>query len=201
MGKKRCKVCGEVKGLEQFYKAAGCVDGRRGECRDCFQAKAVARADAKPELRERGRQRTRQWIADNEERYRDYKRAYGKLDKKKRADRRDHLKRKFGLTLEDYDALLAAQHGGCAICGDPPAKTALHVDHDHETGVVRGLLCFRCNAAIGNLRDDQLLGPAIIRRAAFGIHVRNASGSALLRHAWALRRDATRAGHPVACAA
>ena len=50
--------------------------------------------------------------------------------------------------------MLAEQDGGCGICGDPPGKTALHVDHDHETGVVRGLLCFRCNSALGNLRDD-----------------------------------------------
>ena len=90
MGKKRCNTCGVLKDLDEFYRAAGCVDGRRGDCRECFQAKAVARAEADPELRERARQRTRRWIADNDERYRRYKRAYGKLDKKKRADRRDH---------------------------------------------------------------------------------------------------------------
>jgi hypothetical protein len=154
MGKKRCKVCGEVKPLDEFYKATGCVDGRRGDCRSCFQAKAVARAEAKPELRRIARERTATWIAENDERYRQYKREYGKSDKKKQSDRRIHLRNNFGLTLEDYDRMLAEQDGGCGICGDPPGKTALHVDHDHETGVVRGLLCFRCNSALGNLRDD-----------------------------------------------
>ena len=52
-----------------------------------------------------------------------------------------------------------AQGGLCAICRQAPA---VHVDHDHATGTVRGLLCFPCNAAIGHLRDD----PQIMRRAA-----------------------------------
>ena len=87
MEEKHCNVCGELKPLDEFYKAPGCVDGHRGDCRACFQAKAVARSLANPELRERARQRTRQWIADNDERYRACKRAYGKLDRKKQADR------------------------------------------------------------------------------------------------------------------
>jgi len=151
---KRCNTCGAVKPLDEFYRASGCKDGRRGDCRVCFQAKAVARAEANPELRERARERTARWISDNDERYRRYKRTYGKLDKKKTADRRSHLRNKFGLTLEDYDRMLADQDGGCAVCGDPPGTSALHVDHCHESGRVRGLLCFRCNSAIGNLRDD-----------------------------------------------
>lgn len=50
-----------------------------------------------------------------------------------------------GVTIEDYDRLLAAQGGGCAICGNPPKTRRLDVDHDHKTGRVRGLLCFVCN--------------------------------------------------------
>ncbi len=154
MGKKRCKVCGEVKPLDQFYKAVGCVDGRRGECRECFQAKAVARAEANPELRRIARERTQVWVRDNPDRKQANNRAYAASGRKKPSDRKSHLKRTFGLTLEDYDRMLAEQDGGCAICGDPPGTTALHVDHCHETGEVRGLLCFRCNSALGNLRDD-----------------------------------------------
>jgi hypothetical protein len=55
--------------------------------------------------------------------------------------------------------LLRSQGGLCAICRVAPA---VHVDHDHATGTVRGMLCFPCNAAIGHLRDD----PATVRRAA-----------------------------------
>jgi hypothetical protein len=50
-----------------------------------------------------------------------------------------------GITDADYAAMLARQYGGCAICGRPPKTRRLHVDHDHRTGAVRGLLCHRCN--------------------------------------------------------
>jgi hypothetical protein len=54
--------------------------------------------------------------------------------------------------------MLAGQGGGCLLCGDPPREgSSLHVDHDHETGWIRGLLCFRCNAGIGMLRHDPSL--------------------------------------------
>lgn len=57
------------------------------------------------------------------------------------------------LTADEYDALSERQGGRCAICGDVP-KGRLVVDHDHETGKVRGLLCNFCNAALGFFRDD-----------------------------------------------
>ncbi|WP_153544463.1 endonuclease VII domain-containing protein [Streptomyces sp. RB17] len=73
--------------------------------------------------------------------------------------RAHHLKRNYGLTEAERDAMIAAQRGLCAIClAAPPA----HVDHCHKTGRVRGVLCFNCNSAIGKLRDD----PEAARRAA-----------------------------------
>ena len=71
--------------------------------------------------------------------------------KRKVSNRKSHLKRKYGLTLKAFEALLASQGGGCAICGKPDAD---NVDHDHVTGRVRGILCFNCNVAIGHVAED-----------------------------------------------
>ncbi len=75
------------------------------------------------------------------------------------ADKAKHLARSYGLTIAQVEQMRADPGGVCAVCTSGPAA---HVDHDHSTGSVRGLLCFRCNAALGQLGDD----PAVIRRAA-----------------------------------
>lgn len=56
--------------------------------------------------------------------------------------------KQLGVTDEEYAAMLERQGGGCAICGATPKTRRLHVDHDHRTGGVRGLLCHRCNRAL-----------------------------------------------------
>ena len=59
------------------------------------------------------------------------------------------------MTIADYDRMFEAQGGVCAICGEArPEERTLHVDHDHGTGVIRGLLCFRCNNALGDFREE-----------------------------------------------
>ncbi|MFF7644529.1 endonuclease domain-containing protein [Streptomyces canus] len=73
--------------------------------------------------------------------------------------RQDHLKREYGLTEAERDEMVASQMGLCVICLKAPA---VHVDHCHKTGRVRGVLCFNCNSAIGKLGDD----PDAVRRAA-----------------------------------
>jgi hypothetical protein len=76
----------------------------------------------------------------------------------------------FGITLADYEAMMVAQAGVCAICSQPETRidnrtkqpSRLAVDHCHSTGKVRGLLCSACNKGIGHLKDD----PALLRKAA-----------------------------------
>ena len=71
----------------------------------------------------------------------------------------DHLRRKYGITPAERDEMIASPMGLCAICPEAPA---VHVDHCHKTGRVRGVLCFNCNSGLGLLRDD----PAAAYRAA-----------------------------------
>ncbi len=83
-----------------------------------------------------------------------YQRKWHRADPAKR--RGYKLLYTYGLTQEDFDALLAAQGGTCAICqsADPFHKKGFHVDHCHTTGVVRGVLCAGCNTGIGGMRDN-----------------------------------------------
>lgn len=67
-------------------------------------------------------------------------------DAEKEKTRARNLKQRFGITIEDYDAMLAAQGGKCGICNKPPRpERRLAVDHDHSNGDIRGLLCTACN--------------------------------------------------------
>ncbi len=75
-------------------------------------------------------------------------------------ERKDRLKQ-YGLSINDYDQLSKQQGGVCSICGLPETKKSfgtrtrrLSVDHNHETGKVRGLLCNQCNVGLGNFNDD-----------------------------------------------
>ena len=69
-------------------------------------------------------------------------------------DRLNNLKSSWGLTQEDYDNMLENQGGVCAICLGPPDREHYCVDHNHETGEIRGLLCNACNRGLGFLRDN-----------------------------------------------
>jgi Recombination endonuclease VII len=75
-------------------------------------------------------------------------------------DQRDYdLRRLYGITLADYEAMYLAQGGRCAVCGDLAASfngNHAAVDHDHATGAVRALLCGPCNSGIGYFQDDPL---------------------------------------------
>ena len=67
------------------------------------------------------------------------------------------MNRVYGITLDEYDEMLAKQNGGCAICGTNTIRGRFAIDHCHTTGKVRGLLCFDCNTGIGKLKDDPSL--------------------------------------------
>ena len=65
------------------------------------------------------------------------------------------LKNKYGITLDEYEDLLTVQNNKCAICGTPePTGYNWHVDHCHKTGSVRGILCSKCNQALGLVNEN-----------------------------------------------
>ena len=78
-----------------------------------------------------------------------------KINWKARSLRDKRLLHKYGITEADYGKLFKAQKGKCAICGRPPKKIRLAIDHDHKTGAIRGLLCFRCNYGLPWFSSDE----------------------------------------------
>jgi hypothetical protein len=129
----RCRRCQEEKPIDAFDVYTG-NKGRQYRRKDCRACQPKIMAD---------------WRRANPERNR-------------RKVRLDNLRRRLGgwFNLEIYESMLAAQGGVCDICGKPEKRTyrgkvlPLHVDHDHETGKVRALLCCNCNSMIGFSGDD-----------------------------------------------
>jgi hypothetical protein len=155
---KRCKKCGAVRPFNDFYLAAGNRDGRRGECKGCSLA---LRKRWYQDNRERSMAYVRAWQQANPDRVK----AWRRKNRERRLEkmREIHLRNKFGLTPDEYDRILEAQGGVCALCDATPTPgISLHVDHDHATGEIRGLLCMRCNNALGLFRED----PDLLKRAA-----------------------------------
>jgi hypothetical protein len=146
---KRCKKCGETKPFSEFYRATGMKDGHRSECKLCHGAQQKRWY---AENRESAIAGVKRWQQENKEHLHAYRREYRK--RRQAEDRDAHLRRTFGFSSAQYEDMLAAQGGGCAICGKPPGKISLHVDHDHESGEIRGLLCVGCNNALGQFKDD-----------------------------------------------
>ena len=159
---KQCSRCGKDKpATREFfvpYKSTG--TGKHlwdvpspfvNPCRACKNETAKAAYASKPERRVQVSVSSRQWARNN-------------TTRAKQAHRIGDLRREFGLEADVYNAMVIAQRGCCAICEKPPKDgKALRVDHDHKTGVIRRLLCGRCNLGLGHFDDDpNVLGKALL---------------------------------------
>ena len=134
-----CKVCNEYKDISNFQPQGY-------QCRECRNKKQRAYWAALPEdvriARQKNGEYQRNWVANNPE-------------KAKARSREDHIFRTFGITVKEYDEMLLAQNGTCAICEASCATGyRLAIDHDHTTGKVRALLCKNCNTAIGLFKEN-----------------------------------------------
>lgn len=145
---KICKKCGEEKPIEAFRFFKGYV---RGECRDC---EAKIRKEHYASDPTRFSAAARKWCKENPEQRNATKRAW--YARNKEHQKGIVLRRTYGITLEEYQTRLVAQEGRCAICKEATTGAcgrALHVDHCHATGKVRGLLCGKCNTLLGFVND------------------------------------------------
>lgn len=167
---KSCTRCDTAKPEEDFAWRSKKDGKRRYICKGCINAYAR-------NYRENNRERVnanqrRRYIESYRDKALVYNRNYYRnLDEETKRTRAYQswvrkLRRHYDLSPEDYETLLEGQNGVCAICGrdeDPSAfVTRLTVDHCHDTGKVRGLLCGPCNRAIGLFNDDA----SVIERAA-----------------------------------
>lgn len=141
----RCSSCKELFPPDGFHKNRRSPLGITSACRKCHNATALRTRDPENTRRLR-RESSRKMRELNPDKY-------AEID----------LKRTFGITLADYQTMLDEQKGVCAICKQTEqAKTRkgaeksrrLAVDHDHQTGKIRGLLCYRCNTVLGNVGDN-----------------------------------------------
>jgi hypothetical protein len=107
-----------------------------------------------PEERKKRTEYMRIWREDNREKHNAYSRnrykRIGHTTEYKERTRRQRMQWEYGVTPEEYDKMSNRQNGKCLICGVIPKQRRLfHIDHDHKTKIVRGLLCSRCNGALG----------------------------------------------------
>lgn len=162
---KTCTSCAESKALDEFYTSAS---GRpKGKCKACTLERQRQRRKDDPVGANAA---SRAWQGRNPERVKERRRTYYRADPaaQRERTRRAQYKRQYGITIEQFDLMLSAQDDKCAICEITSAEyldrtqRLFAVDHDHETGQVRGLLCNPCNTALGLLRDS----PSLVQRAA-----------------------------------
>lgn len=130
---KTCSRCKEEKIASEFYASRNKKDGLHPWCKPCTK------------------ERNRTWLQNNKEK------AYIK-NKQWRKENKDHCRNKayvelYGITIEEYNQILSEQGGVCAICKEE-GRPHLHVDHNHDTREIRGLLCRKCNSGLGFFNDN-----------------------------------------------
>jgi hypothetical protein len=174
---KECRACGVSKPHSDFSPSKKNRDGRVSHCKECLRARGARDRDARrgsPPSRKTARVtppgmkwcpscatfRAVEDFGSNRSTV-DGRRAYckpchneiGRRNRELRhgSTREYHLRRRYGIGVAEYDAMVEAQGGVCALCRE---RKPQHVDHDHLTKQIRGVLCSCCNQGLGNFRDS-----------------------------------------------
>jgi hypothetical protein len=135
VARKTCRRCGETKDLSEFYKRTKSKDGRYRTCKSCMKNK------------------NSDYYQNHVEWYAQYfQRRIKEIPKE--TYREKQVASHYKISVEEYRKLIERSKGVCEACGHPQPSLSLAVDHDHKTGKVRGLLCRRCNLALGFVKDN-----------------------------------------------
>lgn len=136
---KKCKLCHETKPETEFHKAKVNKDGTvltKNHCKTCLNSRRLEQWHAMP------KEDRQEYNRKNRERLgKDYFKDY-------------RLRNRYGLTLEEHRVMMNNQNGKCSICETELTEENCRVDHHHESGKVRDLLCHHCNALIGFSREN-----------------------------------------------
>lgn len=167
---KTCTKCGQSKDLDDFYNSKKSKDGKRTECKKCESESNKKWHLDNPD---KHRERSKKWNQQNPEKVKKSSKSRYQKEKINNPDRikirqdrwrngnpekaressyKHRLKKEYNLSLEEYRQINENQNGKCAICGCNLENS--HLDHDHVTGIVRGILCPPCNLGLGHFRDN-----------------------------------------------
>lgn len=140
MSSKNCSKCNRDLPISHFFKRSDRTGKLRSWCKGCVSEHS---------RRDRGEHR------------RHIERKYSSTPKGQQARRKNKLKKRFNISLDDYATMLSLQNGVCAICHGAETTRSrlgelrhLSIDHDHTTGRIRQLLCSRCNSVLGLANDN-----------------------------------------------
>lgn len=179
---KKCRRCSEIKEVSEFPKSPRGVLGVLAHCKACkakylnayYKANKWRYPKRTPEEQAAYNRTRRDKYAASEEYRRDTKKKVNdyrvrNLEKV----RKGKITGLYGITVDEYDRLVEADGGRCAICKKEPTNESrqkrLHLDHCHKSGKIRGMLCSACNLGIGKLNDD----PELLEAAAAYIRERS----------------------------
>lgn len=181
--RKECSLCKTEKSFEEFHIYNRSADGRNSRCMECRNtAQSTRKVKGAQKLKTRvradiERQRKLCRLCDTEKSFEDFgvntytvdgrnshcvpctatarRKAYEEPAYKNRI-RESSYRRKYGISILDYNRILAAQGGGCAICESRTSgKRKLSVDHSHDSAIIRGILCSGCNTGLGGFKDSK----------------------------------------------
>lgn len=153
---RKCIRCKELLPLDSFNKDPRYKSGLKSTCKPCLSEYQISyrKTDKHKEYleatREKRREQKKEWQKSRKDEDKDYY-------------KNKSLRTRYGISPEEYNKLFMDQEGKCKICGCEETTVAngitrsLAVDHNHTSGVIRGLLCRKCNTAIGLLKEDKLL--------------------------------------------